>query len=456
MDARPYSGQAEDMPPAAPSPLNRLAGAIENAGITRPREGRVLSGVCAGIARRYGLDPVLVRVGFVVASLVMTIGLTVYLIATLLLPGPGGQMPLLRALREHEPKSLAALVVLLLMFLGDGVLGSDAGWTRSMGALTLSGLLIWLLLAYGPGAQNQQPSPAGGAFSPASQEAPSSARTAAAGLVFDPQTGRWNPPAPPPGTGTAPSPAAGTPPVTPAPPVPEPSAAARLLPIITISAALVAGYGTYLLLRALPGESGHDAGYGAAAALATLGAFAVVNGLRGVRNRTAILCVIPLLAVSALATAPGSPARFNIEHLPSQTSLRAGQWSDTTVNVTLAPASVNELVGEYSLGAGNLELNLTSIPAAQLATVAGEEISVQAGAGDVILRLPAGVPATVYATADAGRVVSAQPDSQGRHGTVADGIAHDQVTLRYGTGTPQLVINADVGIGTITIYREQR
>jgi len=38
-------------------------------GLTRPREGRMLGGVCAGLARRFGLDPWLTRLLFVVVLL---------------------------------------------------------------------------------------------------------------------------------------------------------------------------------------------------------------------------------------------------------------------------------------------------------------------------------------------------------------------------------------------------
>ncbi|MFI5934522.1 PspC domain-containing protein [Actinoplanes sp. NPDC051494] len=34
-------------------------------GLVRPREGRLLGGVCAGLARRFGLDPWLARTLFV-------------------------------------------------------------------------------------------------------------------------------------------------------------------------------------------------------------------------------------------------------------------------------------------------------------------------------------------------------------------------------------------------------
>ena len=38
-------------------------------GLTRPREGRMLGGVMAGIARRYGINPLVARVAAVVSVL---------------------------------------------------------------------------------------------------------------------------------------------------------------------------------------------------------------------------------------------------------------------------------------------------------------------------------------------------------------------------------------------------
>ena len=51
----------------------------------RPREGRQIAGVSAAIARRYDIDPVLVRVGFVVAAF-YGIGAALYIAGWVLLP----------------------------------------------------------------------------------------------------------------------------------------------------------------------------------------------------------------------------------------------------------------------------------------------------------------------------------------------------------------------------------
>ena len=52
-----------------------LAGArawFEENGLTRPRESRLLGGVTAGIARRFGVNLLVARVAMVVGALVLT------------------------------------------------------------------------------------------------------------------------------------------------------------------------------------------------------------------------------------------------------------------------------------------------------------------------------------------------------------------------------------------------
>lgn len=41
-------------------------------GLTRPRKGRMLGGVCAGIARRYGVNPLVMRALGVMSLLFLT------------------------------------------------------------------------------------------------------------------------------------------------------------------------------------------------------------------------------------------------------------------------------------------------------------------------------------------------------------------------------------------------
>jgi phage shock protein PspC (stress-responsive transcriptional regulator) len=66
----------------------------------RPRDDRQVAGVAAGIARRYDIDPVLVRVGFVVAAF-SGIGAALYVAGWILLPdGPADP-----AARDHRGRA---------------------------------------------------------------------------------------------------------------------------------------------------------------------------------------------------------------------------------------------------------------------------------------------------------------------------------------------------------------
>ena len=52
----------------------------------RCREGRVLLGVCTGIADFFRLDPVLIRLAWILFSLLGGSGILAYLVAAVLIP----------------------------------------------------------------------------------------------------------------------------------------------------------------------------------------------------------------------------------------------------------------------------------------------------------------------------------------------------------------------------------
>jgi phage shock protein PspC (stress-responsive transcriptional regulator) len=49
--------------------MNSVHDSMTRQGLTRPREGRMLGGVCAGLGRRFGLDPWIARLLFIVVLL---------------------------------------------------------------------------------------------------------------------------------------------------------------------------------------------------------------------------------------------------------------------------------------------------------------------------------------------------------------------------------------------------
>ena len=59
----------------------------------RNTENKMLAGVCSGIADYFNIDPTLVRLGWVLFSLLGGSGLLAYLIAAIIIPeGPAGEL----------------------------------------------------------------------------------------------------------------------------------------------------------------------------------------------------------------------------------------------------------------------------------------------------------------------------------------------------------------------------
>lgn len=58
----------------------------ERPDLRRSRTDRILGGVAAGIAHYFGIDPVLVRLGFVLLTLAGGSGVLIYLIAWVIIP----------------------------------------------------------------------------------------------------------------------------------------------------------------------------------------------------------------------------------------------------------------------------------------------------------------------------------------------------------------------------------
>jgi phage shock protein C len=51
--------------------MNSVQSAFAGQGLVRPRSGRLLGGVCSGLARRFGLDPWLARILFLAVLMVL-------------------------------------------------------------------------------------------------------------------------------------------------------------------------------------------------------------------------------------------------------------------------------------------------------------------------------------------------------------------------------------------------
>jgi len=56
----------------------------------RTREGRVVAGVCAGLAAYFGIDPTLVRLAFALFTILGGAGVLLYLVAWIVIPEDDG------------------------------------------------------------------------------------------------------------------------------------------------------------------------------------------------------------------------------------------------------------------------------------------------------------------------------------------------------------------------------
>jgi phage shock protein C len=67
--------------------MNSVYDSMARQGLVRPRHGRILGGVCAGLGRRFGLSPFMARLLFVVILLIIPGSqLIVYPILWILMP----------------------------------------------------------------------------------------------------------------------------------------------------------------------------------------------------------------------------------------------------------------------------------------------------------------------------------------------------------------------------------
>jgi phage shock protein C len=74
--------------------MNDVRGFLHREGLVRPREGRVLAGVCAGLGRRFGIGPWQARLLFVLFLLVIPGSqVLIYPILWILMPAENGYQP---------------------------------------------------------------------------------------------------------------------------------------------------------------------------------------------------------------------------------------------------------------------------------------------------------------------------------------------------------------------------
>ncbi|BDZ59122.1 PspC domain-containing protein [Barrientosiimonas endolithica] len=142
-------------------PLDRFFASLRGSGLFRA-EDRWIGGVCAGLAERLRVDPLIVRAAFVLLGLTFGIGIPLYLVAWLLLPDRQGTILLERGLRTGDVGAVVLMIVAIV------VVTSGFGWAWGWGGpgpllpLVVVAGAVWFVLSRNRPAT---PSPYAGATS---------------------------------------------------------------------------------------------------------------------------------------------------------------------------------------------------------------------------------------------------------------------------------------------------
>ncbi|KAB8186642.1 PspC domain-containing protein [Microbispora catharanthi] len=135
------------MTEAPPTPAPDSAGMPEPEKVlSRSRDGRMITGVCAGLGRFTGMDPVLFRVGFAVLVLASGIGVMLYVAAFLLMRQPGGGPGHLEqwTRRLFDAETVLALLAAVFAF---GLIINVASGGINRGTIVVGTLLAIVLMA---------------------------------------------------------------------------------------------------------------------------------------------------------------------------------------------------------------------------------------------------------------------------------------------------------------------
>lgn len=118
--------------------------------LRRPREGRMLAGVSAGLAAYFGLSPAIYRIAFAALALVGGAGILLYVVAALVIPAEGAEQSIAEDfLRRHRdrPGMLVGLGVAAVIAICVISSPGEWGWPLSgpIGLLLLLGV-AWVAL----------------------------------------------------------------------------------------------------------------------------------------------------------------------------------------------------------------------------------------------------------------------------------------------------------------------
>ena len=378
----------ETLPPDDPPPPREPP----RPNLTRATDDKVVSGLCGGLGRYFGVDPVVFRIAFVVLALAGGSGVLLYLVGWLAIPDDRGSSAVPGVGGARNQKLVAAVLAGagVLLLLDEVTDRGDGDIPVGLVLVGLGALVLWSRRnhedAGGP------PPPTSPATTPPTERATPPTGDAERGL------------APPSVTGSERS----------APSSAEPKPRSALVPVTLSSLAILAGGLTLF---------GVSATTGLALALLLTGAALVVGAWRG-RARWLIpvgLVLATGLAVVSLIDVPVRGGAGDVRH---------------------RPVLLEEVRSPYRLAAGDLVLDL-------------RDLDLQGGTVTVVASVAAGrlevvVPDGAAVEADT-HVGAGDLDVLGR---ISEGVDLDRRVVEGGReGSGRLVLRASAGIGLVEVRR---
>lgn len=363
---------------------------------TRPNDGRQLAGVAVAVARRYDIDPVLVRVGFVVSAFA-GIGAALYIGGWIALPADADD-----AATRPAPRPILVVGLIIATIAGLGAI-ADPDFGALIAGLLAAGLLVVL---------HRNRAHLGGRSTPAGVapgETPPGAQQPPAWDPLGVAPYAWDLPSPPP----APSP----------PPGPRVTA-------VTLAVALLAGGITGLVLLFTGGGAGILLGVLLAVLGGGLVAGAFLHAGRG---------LLPIALVTAAVAWAVVASPFD-------------RWSQEVQDQRFAPAAAAAVLPSYDAGVGSFELDLRGIDLTVPAGTPAEPLhtAVRAEAGDVQILVPADADVTLHGDVGFGHVGFGERNSGGPDSRldIVDDLGADGLR----SGRP-IVLDVTAGLGNVEVHR---
>jgi len=401
----------------------------------RPRRGRKIAGVAAGIGRRYRIDPTLVRVGFVVASVYGGAGIVLYLLGWLFLPEQDDEVsPFESMIGRGRSATSSAFTVLLCLALIPAVSwffgGFFPGFPGFLSVAVLGGVLYLLHRNRGhlgePGPAPEaatMPLSTEPAVDPVTNEPPPVAERRADD--YEDTDVRDTPPAWDP-LGAAPF-AWDLPEPTPQPSreddeqPPAPRRRKSRIGLLTAGVGLI----TAAILSSVMGgwiTAQHIVGI----VLAILGAGMVIGSFRR-GGRGLIGLAIPLSAIGLAMT------------LVFPSGVHGGVG-----DIRATPTSLSDVQPSYERGAGSIDLDLTELPAS-----GSVDTRVHLGLGDAKVIVPEGANVDVKCEAGLGDMKCLGRDQSGTDNSaqIENDLGSD------GSAGLDVHLTVDVGTGSVEVRR---